>query len=228
MPLWKNRRPIAVAPDSAAAAPDPTERRSFIKRVLAFAAGGAVVAAANPRVAKADGDPFIGEIALVPFNFEPMGWAFCNGQILPIAQNQALFALLGTTFGGNGTTTFALPDLRGRVPLHSGLSVGPGLSPYALGQNGGVEAVALLASQMPAHNHALNADSANGTSDTPANAIMGKNASGVPQYSGAAPTTAMAAAAIAPAGGNQPHENRPPYLALNYIISLFGIFPPRS
>ena len=228
MPPWKTRRPIAVAPDSLPAAPDTSERRGFIKRILAFAAGGAVMAAANPRVAKADGDPFLGEIALVPYNFAPQGWAFCDGQILPIAQNTALFALLGTTFGGNGQTTFALPDLRGRVPLHVGGGPGPGLSSYVIGQNGGVEAVTLLANQMPAHNHGLNADAANGTSDSPVNGIMGRNASGVPQYSGAAPNATMGAAAIASAGGSQPHENRPPYLAMNYIIALVGIFPSRN
>jgi microcystin-dependent protein len=220
MPLWKNRRPIAAAPET-------TDRRSFIKRTLAFIAGGAVVAAATPNIAKADGDPFIGEIALVPYNFEPRGWAFCNGQLLPIAQNTALFALLGTMYGGNGQTTFALPDLRGRVPMHCGGSPGPGLSIYNLGEQGGVENVTLLAAQMPSHTHALNANSANGTSDNPTNGVMGKNASGVPQYS-AAPNAAMAAAAIAATGGNLPHENRPPYLGLNYIISLVGIFPSRN
>ena len=221
MAIWKNRRPLISSPA-------PTERRSFIKKIFAFAAGGAVVAAANPRTASAGLDPFIGEIALVPYNFPPRGWAFCDGQIMSIAQNTALFSLLGTTYGGNGQTTFALPDLRGRVPMHVGGGQGPGLSPYSLGQMGGVEAVTLLTTQMPAHGHAVNASSANGTSDDPSNAIMGKNASGVPQYSAAAPNAVMAAAAIAPAGGNQPHENRPPYTGLNYIIALEGIFPSRN
>jgi microcystin-dependent protein len=222
MPIWKNRRPVVAAPGTT------IERRGFLKRVLAFVAGGAVVAAATPRVAKADGDPFIGEIALVPYNFAPNGWAFCDGQLLAISQNTALFSLLGTTFGGNGVTTFALPDLRGRAPVHVGGGPGPGLSAYALGQMGGVEVVTLLASQMPNHSHGLNASSANGTSDSPVNGVMGKNASGVPQYSGGAPNATMAAAAIAAAGGSQPHENRPPYLGLNYIISLYGIFPSRG
>lgn len=222
MPIWKNRRPVAAAPDTT------IERRSFIKRIFAFAAGGAVVAAATPRVASAGLDPFLGEIALVPYNFAPQGWAFCDGQLLAISQNTALFSLLGTQFGGDGRTTFALPDLRGRVPMHVGGGPGPGLSPYAIGEMGGVEGVTLLATQMPSHNHGLNANSANGTSDSPVNGIMGRNASGVPQYSGGAPNATMAAAAIAATGGNQPHENRPPFLGLNYIIAMQGIFPSRS
>jgi len=227
MAIWKNRRPATEA--TAAATPEPSERRSFIKRILAFAGVGAVVAAVNPGTASAGADPFLGEIALVPYNFEPRGWAFCDGQLLPIAQNTALFALLGTQFGGNGQTTFALPDLRGRVPLHVGGSgPGPGLSAYSVGQTGGAENITLLASQMPSHNHIVNANSANGTSDNPNNAIMGKNASGVPQYSGALPNAAMAAGMIAAAGGNQPHSNLQPFLGLNYIIALQGIFPSRN
>jgi microcystin-dependent protein len=221
MAIWKNRRPVVSSPA-------PTERRSFIKKIFAFAAGGAVVAASTPRTAAADGDPFIGEIALVPYNFPPRGWAFCDGQIMSIAQNTALFSLLGTTYGGNGQTTFALPDLRGRVPIHVGGGQGPGLSAYVLGEVGGAESVTLLMAQMPAHGHAVNASTANGTSDNPNNAIMAKNASGVPQYGMAAPNAIMAPAAIAPAGGNQPHENRPPFTGLNYIIALEGIFPSRN
>jgi microcystin-dependent protein len=221
MAIWKNRRPVVSAPE-------PTERRSFIKRLLAFTAGGAVVAAATPRTALAGADAFIGEISLVAFTFAPRGWAFCDGQLLPIAQNTALFALLGTTYGGNGQTTFALPDLRGRVPLHAGGGTGPGLSTYNLGESAGVENVTLLAGQMPAHNHLMNASSANGTSDSPANGIMGKNASGVPQYGTGAPNATMAAGAIGAAGSNQPHENRPPYLGLNFVICLEGIFPSRN
>jgi len=235
MAIWKNRRPVVRATEpTAVPTPEPivapaTERRSFIKRILAFAGVGAVVAAVNPRTASADGDPWIGEIALVPYNFAPRGWAFCDGQLLPINQNTALFSLLGTQFGGNGQTTFALPDLRGRVPLHVGGSgAGPGLSAYSVGEMGGVENITLIASQMPTHNHLVNASSANGTSDSPSNNIMGKNASGVPQYGTGAPNAAMAAGAIANTGGNQPHENRPPFLGLNYIIALEGIFPSRN
>jgi microcystin-dependent protein len=227
MAQWKNRRPVIAAASAATpAAAEDQPRRGFLKRLLTLTAGGAVVAAANPPAASAGIDQWIGEIALVGFNFEPQGWAFCNGQLLAISQNTALFSLLGTTYGGNGTTNFALPDLRGRVPLHFGQ--GPGLSLYNLGQAGGVEAIALTMNQMPAHNHLVNASAANGTSDTPTNAIPGKNASGVPDYSSAAPNTQMAPGAIAPAGANQPHENRPPYLALNFVIALQGIFPSRN
>lgn len=221
MAFWNRRSAVVAAPANA-------ERRGFIKRMFAFAAAGAVVAAATPRTALADGDPWIGEIALVPFNFAPRGWAFCDGQILSIAQNTALFALLGTTYGGNGQTTFALPDLRGRVPMHAGGGSGPGLSAYTLGEQGGVENVVLIQGQMPVHNHLENVSSANGTSDSPSNAILARNASGVPQYGTGAPNAAMAAGAIANAGGGQPHENRPPFLGLNYIIALEGIFPSRN
>ena len=221
MAFWNRRSAVVAAPANA-------ERRGFIKRLFAFAAGGAVVAAATPRTALADGDPWLGEIALVPYNFAPRGWAFCDGQILPIAQNTALFALLGTTYGGNGQTTFALPDLRGRVPMHTGGGQGPGLSAYSLGEQGGVENVVLIQGQMPVHNHLENVSSANGTSDNPSNAILARNASGVPQYGTGAPNAAMAAGAIANAGGGQPHENRPPFLGLNYIIALEGIFPSRN
>ena len=221
MALWKFRRPIVATAPS-------TERRGFIKRMLAFAAGGAVVAAASPRPALADGDPWIGEIALVPYNFPPRGWAFCDGQLLSIAQNTALFSLLGTNFGGNGQTTFALPDLRGRVPIHVGGGQGPGLSPYVLGQVGGVESVTLLQSQMPAHGHPMNVSAANGVSDTPANNILAKNASGVPEYGAAPGNASLAPGAIGQMGGNQPHTNVQPYLGLNYIIALEGIFPSRN
>ena len=228
MALWKNRRSViaaAPAPTPAAAVDKP--RPGFLKRLLALSAGGAVVAAANPPVARADGDPWIGEIALVGFNFAPLGWAFCDGQILPIAQYTALFSLLGTSYGGNGINTFALPDLRGRTPVHAGGSSGLGLSPIVLGQMGGVEVVTLNTGQIPAHNHLVNVSAANGTSDSPSNTIPGRNASGVPDYSSAAPNAQMAPGAIGITGGNQPHENRPPYLGLNYVIALTGIFPAR-
>jgi microcystin-dependent protein len=227
MRMWRPRRPQIAAP---AATPASPERRGFLKRMFAFTAGGAVVAAATPRIAHADGDPFLGELALVPYNFAPTGWAFCDGQLLLISQNTALFSLLGTQFGGNGINTFALPDLRGRVPIHVGGSgAGPGLSTYAIGEIGGAEVVTLLATQMPAHTHGLTASAANGNTDTPGpTTVLAKNAAGVPQFSTGAPGTTMAPASIGLAGSNLPHSNLQPYLGLNWIIAMQGIFPSRA
>ncbi|TPW18541.1 MAG: Tail collar domain-containing protein [Halothiobacillaceae bacterium] len=168
-------------------------------------------------------DVFLGQLLLVPYNFAPQGWAFCNGQLLPIAQNTALFSLLGTTYGGNGQTTFALPDLRGRVPLSSGQ--GPGLSNYALGEVGGAENITLLAAQMPQHGHSVQANSGDPTDTTPTNNVPAGGSTG--SYNAAA-NSVMAAGMIGAAGGSQPHENRPPYLTLNWIIALEGIYPSRS
>ena len=170
-------------------------------------------------------DPLIGEIRMFAGNFAPRGWAFCNGQLMSISQNTALFSLLGTTYGGDGRVTFALPDLRGRVPLHAGQ--GAGLSDYPLGSRGGSEQVALTAEQLPAHRHALLASDAEGDQRTPANHILAMPEE-TPIYSARDAATAMDSRAIAPTGSNQPHENRPPYLAVNYIIALQGIFPARD
>lgn len=166
--------------------------------------------------------PFIGQISIFGFNFAPRGWAFCNGQILSIAQNTALFSLLGTTYGGNGTTTFALPNLQSRVPVHFGQ--GSGLSAYVLGQQAGTETVTLTAGQMPQHNHALNAFATTGTETVPANGVPANTQGSV----NATANTAFASAAVGLAGSNQPHPNIPPYLALNFSIALEGIFPSRS
>jgi microcystin-dependent protein len=179
-------------------------------------------------------EPFLGDIEAFSFNFAPKGWALCAGQILPINQYQALFALLGTTFGGNGTTTFALPDLRGRIA--NGFGQGPGLGNYGLGQTGGEESHTLVLNEMAAggHTHAVAATN-NGTSggtNVPGNAVtLGSGYSsetGSPAvniYSSAAPTIPMGS--LAPTGG-QPHENRMPFVALNYCIALQGIFPSRN
>jgi microcystin-dependent protein len=165
-------------------------------------------------------EPFIAQVMLFAGNFAPRGWAFCNGQILSIAQNTALFSLLGTTYGGNGQTTFALPDLRGRAPVHTGQ--GPGLSPIDLGQQGGVETVTLNQNQMPQHTHAQPASNGQETTNRPGNAVPARG--GV--YAGSGDGAVMDPTSAA--GGNQPHENRPPYLALNYIIALEGIYPSRN
>jgi microcystin-dependent protein len=168
--------------------------------------------------------PFLGEIMLVPYNFAPRSWAFCQGQILPIAQNSALFSLLGTTYGGNGQTTFALPDLRGRCAVSQGQ--GPGLSNYALGQVSGNENVTLSINQMPAHGHSVGSVDDDSTKITPTgNSLANISAKG---YSNAAPTSLMNQAMIKPTGNNQPFQIIQPLLALNYCIALEGVFPSRN
>ena len=205
-----------------------TERRTFLKRAVAFLAGGAVMMGAKRAGAEVQGgDPFIGEIAMVGFNFAPRGWAFCDGQLLAIASNQALFSLLGTTYGGDGRTTFGLPDLRGRFPMHEG--TGPGLSSKSLGQKGGVENVVMTANQMPSHNHALSGQSSNGTSDLPTGHMVARDPAGTPGYGdGAANVVGMHGSSIGNVGGNQQQTNVPPFLVINFIIALQGLFPSRN
>jgi microcystin-dependent protein len=172
-------------------------------------------------------EPFIGEICMFAGNYPPTGWAFCNGQLLSISQNQALFALLGTAYGGNGTTTFALPDLRGRMPIHFGGV--PGLTNRDIGQSGGSAAVALTQQQMPAHTHTLSATNGNGNQESPLGNAWATESQGITNlYSNATPTTMMSAQAISAAGNGQPHENRSPFLAINFIIALTGVFPSRN
>lgn len=169
-------------------------------------------------------DPFVGEIKLFGGNFAPLNWAFCDGSLLSIAQNSALFALLGTTYGGNGTSTFALPDLRGRVPIHRGQ--GAGLSNRILGESGGSETIILNASQLPIHTHPLQCSSSPGDSRSPSGAYPALDATAAAAlYSNGAADATMNGTLCQPTGGGQAHENRMPYLAINYIISLFGIFP---
>jgi microcystin-dependent protein len=176
-------------------------------------------------------DQFVAEIRIVPFNFAPVGWAFCNGQILPISQNTALFSLLGTTYGGNGTSNFALPNLQGMAPLNFGQ--GAGLSLYSLGQTGGEVNVTLTQAQMPAHTHLLSVNSVGGDVNTPIGSLiskahMGKTPTNMYAAASGNSPPAMSPQAIASAGGSQPHNNMPPYLVLNFVIALQGIFPPRS
>lgn len=168
-------------------------------------------------------DPFLGELRLFPYYFAPRGWAFCQGQIIAISQNEALFSLLGTTYGGNGVQTFALPDLRGRVPLSS--NEGAGLSNYVLGEIGGQEQVTLLLSEMPAHNHPVHGSST-ATSKNPSGAKPGYTGSG--SSYGTASDLTMAPDMVGVTGSNLAHENRPPYLVLNWCIALEGIFPSRN
>jgi microcystin-dependent protein len=172
-------------------------------------------------------DPFIGQLMLVPFNFAPKSWALANGQLLSISQNTALFALLGTFYGGNGQTTFALPDLRGRVPI--GMGQGPGLQSYALGETSGTETVTLLINEMPQHNHSVNADGTAGTTTTPVNGAPGKFVAGTPYAPGNSTLNQQMANTMAQtAGGSQPHNNLMPYLTLNWIICMAGVFPARN
>jgi microcystin-dependent protein len=159
------------------------------------------------------------------FSFAPQGWALCNGQLLPIAQNQALFSLLGTTYGGDGRTTFALPDLRSRVPVHQGQ--GPGLSPYAEGQAGGTETVTLAAAQMPGHTHPVTASSSAATSDNPAARTLARPASPI-YHTEPGQHAVMGANMLGEAGGSQPHDNIQPYLVLTFCIALTGIFPSQN
>jgi microcystin-dependent protein len=167
--------------------------------------------------------PFLGEIVLFAGNFAPRNWAFCAGQILAISTNTALFSILGTTYGGNGQTTFALPDLRSRVPVGQGQ--GPGLSSYALGQQGGTESVTLNSQQLPPHNHNVSAFSDTGDTGKPANNFLSSIDNG---YKSSSDGTLMSAAMITGGGGSQPHDNIQPYTTLNYIIAVQGIFPSRN
>lgn len=171
-------------------------------------------------------DPFLAEIRIFAGNFAPTGWALCNGQILPISQNTALFSLLGTTYGGDGKTNFALPNLQGSAPMFFGQ--GPGLSQRLLGETGGQSTVTLLQTQLPAHNHALQAINDLGDSATPNPGEGLARGVNLQPYGSGVPNTTMAAQAVGAAGGNQPHNNLQPYLTLNFIIALQGIFPQRS
>lgn len=172
-------------------------------------------------------EPFIGQIMAVGFNFAPRGWAMCNGQLLPISQNDALFALIGTTYGGDGQTTFALPDLRSRIAIHQGQ--GPGLTNRPIGQASGTETVTLVTNQMPSHTHPVSATAVNADQPSPANHIWATEPTTSTLFYGAGPVdSTMNPQAVNPAGGNQPHDNLMPYLTMTYVISLFGIFPSQG
>jgi microcystin-dependent protein len=172
-------------------------------------------------------DPFVAEIRIFPFNFAPTGWATCDGQILPISQNTALFSLLGTTYGGNGQSTYALPNMQGNAPMHPGQ--GPGLSLHDLGETSGTQFVTLLQSEIPAHSHSLGAVGGfNGTNNDPTDGVPAKGDAGLLPYTPAGPLITMAFEAIAPAGGGLPHNNMMPFLTLNFCIALQGVFPPRT
>lgn len=169
-------------------------------------------------------DPFVAEVRILPINFAPKGWAFCNGQLLPLSQNTALFSLLGTIYGGNGSTNFALPNLQGSAPMHPGQ--GPGLSLHDLGETGGSETVTLLETEMPVHTHTIQVSSLNAQLLTPNGTATGRG-NPTPIYAASLTPVAMGQNAISIAGGSQPHNNMQPYLTLNFCIALQGVFPPR-
>lgn len=163
-------------------------------------------------------EPYLGEIRIVGFNFAPVGWAFCNGQLLAISENSALFELIGTTYGGDGQATFALPNLQGRMPVHQA-------SGFELGEIAGTETVTLNLNEIPAHTHALSAQTAAGSGPSPTGAVWASSA--LEQFSTGTPTTSMAPL-LGNAGGDLPHDNLPPYLVVNYVIALEGIFPSQG
>lgn len=170
-------------------------------------------------------DQFVAEIRLFPFNFAPVGWAMCNGQLLPISQNTALFSLLGTTYGGDGKSTFALPNLQGSVPMHPGQ--GPGLSLHDLGEAGGSQSVSLLESEIPSHTHTLMAATFNSQSTSPTNNSLGRG-NPIRVYGQTGTNTNMSLNSVSIAGSGSPHNNMMPYLTMNFCIALQGIFPPRG
>jgi microcystin-dependent protein len=166
--------------------------------------------------------PYVGEIRMFAGNFAPAGWMFCEGQLLPISENETLFNLIGTTYGGDGQSTFALPDLRGRIPIHQGSS-------FVLAQSGGVETVTLTASQIPAHSHPFLASANPASSKSPGNQVPGITQSAtITPYGTDAPLVQLSSNAVGAAGGSQPHDNFQPYLCIDFIISLFGIFPSQT
>lgn len=196
----------------------------YKKRLNTLVALVALLLAPQANLAWAGGDsPFVGEIMWVPYNFAPKGWAFCNGQIMPIAQNTALFSLLGTTYGGDGKSTFALPNMQGRLLIGAGQ--GGGLDLYDLGQTDGVESVALIAPEMPLHTHAVQASNQVADQASPNGNVLAQATSGA--LYGASATATLAAGAVSTVGAGQPHNNMMPYNTLNCIIALQGIFPQR-
>jgi microcystin-dependent protein len=170
------------------------------------------------------GQPYIGEIRMVGFNFAPAGWAFCNGQLMAIAENDVLFNLIGTTYGGDGQQTFGLPNLQSRIPIHQG--TGPGLSTYIIGGISGTENVTLVPNQIPQHNHSAIAKTEAGNQASPNNAIWAGSSQSI--YGTGSGNVAMRVSAISSSGGNQPHDNMMPFLVINFIISLYGVYPSQN
>jgi microcystin-dependent protein len=215
-------------------------RRRFLAKALGVLAGTSLIGGVAKAFAQigqktiasnggqkqvAGTDAYLGEIMMFAGNFAPTGWAYCDGSLLLISSNEALFSLLGTNYGGDGVTHFALPDFRGRVPV--GYGSGPGLSSYAVGQSGGEEKHTLQTGEMPSHNHAAYADVSDGTSATPSNNLPAVNSEGIEHY-GSTQNGSMNANAIGATGGSQPHNNIQPYLTVSFCIATAGIYPSRS
>jgi microcystin-dependent protein len=202
-------------------------RRRFLSSLVATLGGAALLGRARPAPAATQGgNAYIGEIMLWAGNFAPLGWFFCDGSLLPIAEPyDVLFTLIGTMYGGDGFSTFAVPDLRGRIPIHQGF--GPGLTPRTIGETGGTETVTLLTTQLPAHTHAAACMSAAGTSDLPTGQLPARDGAGGFSWGATAPV-AMAPGHIGLAGSSTAHENRMPYLPLNFCINWSGIYPAQS
>lgn len=203
-------------------------RRGFLSGAGALVAAGALqmtagglAAQAAPAGQAASPDPYLGEIRMFAGSFAPAGWALCDGSLLSVTQYADLFSLLGTIYGGDGVSVFALPDLRSRLPLHQS-------SAHPLGQAGGAELVTLTVNELPAHSHSVQADSQVGNTSDPAGALWATTAIAVPYVAKINSTTQMNSASVSPAGDNTPHENMPPFLTLNFIISLAGVMPPRG
>jgi microcystin-dependent protein len=169
--------------------------------------------------------PYVGEIRMFGGNFAPAGWAFCDGQLMPISENDTLFTLIGTTYGGDGQETFALPNLQSRIPIHAGTAADG--NTYQLAEQFGTESVTLSTQQIPIHNHTMVASTDGGTALSPGGNVMA-NSSAIKMYTASAPSIALHAQSITPVGGSQPHENLQPYLCISFIISLFGIFPSQT
>jgi microcystin-dependent protein len=169
--------------------------------------------------------PFVGEIRMVGFNFAPAGWMFCQGQTLPISENEVLFQLIGTTYGGDGQETFQLPNLASRVPIHQGTAKSG--TTYQMGEMGGAESVTITSQTTPTHTHPLVGNTGNGSQANPSNNVLSTSTL-ITAYALETPSDSMAASAVSPVGGSQPHENLQPYLCISYIISLFGIFPSQT
>jgi microcystin-dependent protein len=167
------------------------------------------------------GQPFVGEIRIFAGNFAPLGWSFCEGQLVSVSENEILFNLIGTTYGGDGQSTFALPDLRGRLPLHQG-------GGFVLGQPGGVESVTLNAQQLPVHSHTMVASQNTGTGSNPQTNVLDQMSGAILLYKDQPPSVALSNAVVSAVGGNQPHSNFQPYLCVNFIISLYGIYPTQN